>query len=352
MFELKIITFKVITLASTIEEKTLNLFEDHFYDGGSIRVENAKIKCWKAGGHGAQSFLEVVQNSCNPGFVVMGQKLGKERLMNYIKKFGFGEKTGIDLSGEENGILFSLDKMGPVELATTAFGQGVSVTPLQQVMGVSAAINGGKLYTPYIVRSISEPETNQVIELKTPVLKRQVISEETSKTVRYALESVVAQGTGRNAYINNYRVGGKTGTAQKVKNGAYMDGNYILSFIGFMPADDPEVVVYVAIDNPKGVVQYGGTVAAPVAKNVLLSCIDILNIEKSKSDLERTYELWDIKYYEVPNVEGMTKSEAKKKLYPNFTVEYAGSGNKVVHQSPESGEFVKQGGTIKLMLSD
>lgn len=343
-------TFKVITLAASIEEKTVNLFEEQFYDGGSIRVDGAKIKCWKAGGHGAQSFLQVVQNSCNPGFVVMGQRLGKEKLMDYIKKFGFGEKTGIDLSGEENGILFKVENMGPVETATTAFGQGVSVTPIQQVMGVSAAINGGKLYQPYIVKSIAEGETKETIQVMSPILKRQIISEETSKLVRYALESVVAQGTGRNAYINNYRVGGKTGTAQKVQNGAYMDNNYILSFIGFTPADDPEVVVYVAIDHPKGVVQYGGTVAAPVAKNVLKSCIDVLGIEKSKGDLERVYELWDVKYYEVPDVTGMTLKEAKNKLYPNFQVEYSGTGEKIIHQSPEVGEYVKSGGTVKVML--
>lgn len=344
-------TFKVITLAASIEEKTINLFDDHFHDAGSIKVDGAKIKCWKSGGHGSQSYLQVVQNSCNPGFVVMGQKLGKERLMSYIKKFGFGEKTGIDLSGEEDGILFSLDKMGPVETATTAFGQGVSVTPIQQVMGVSAAINGGKLYQPYLVKSISSGDTKQTIKVMEPILKRQVISEETSKLVRYTLESVVSQGTGRNAYINNYRVGGKTGTAQKVKDGAYMDNNYILSFIGFMPADDPEVVVYVAIDNPKGVVQYGGTVAAPVAKNVLTSCIDILGIKEGKGDLERVYELWDTKYYEVPDVTGKTLKEAKAMLYPNFQVEYSGSGEKIIHQSPESGEYVKSGGTVKVMLN-
>ena len=124
------VTFKVITLAASVEEKTVNLFEDRFYDSGHINVEGARIKCWKIEGHGSESFLEVVQNSCNPGFVIMGQRLGKERLMNYVKKFGFGEKTGIDLSGEENGILFNVDKMGPVETATTAFGQGVSVTPI------------------------------------------------------------------------------------------------------------------------------------------------------------------------------------------------------------------------------
>lgn len=343
-------TFKVITLASSIEEKVVNLFEDRYYDGGSIRVEGAKIKCWKAGGHGSESFLDVVKNSCNPGFVILGQRLGKERLMNYVKKFGFGEETGIDLYGEENGILFDVDKMGPVETATTAFGQGVSVTPLQQVMGVSAAINGGNLYTPYIVKSIASSETNQTIKTFAPKLKRRVISEETSSLVRYALESVVAQGTGRNAYINKYRVGGKTGTAQKVKDGAYLDNNYIVSFIGFMPANDPEVIVYVAIDNPKGVVQYGGTVAAPIAKNVLNSCIDILDIKESKSDIERVYELWDVKYYEVPDITGMTLKEARNTLYPNFKIEYSGTGDKVIYQSPKANEYVKSGGSVKVML--
>ena len=280
----------------------------------------------------------------------MGERLGKERLMDYVKKFGFGEKTGIDLSGEENGILFDVDKMGPVETATTAFGQGVSVTPIQQVMGVSAAVNGGHLYTPYLVSSISNANTLDTVLVNKPKLKRDVISEETSKFVRYALESVVAKGTGRNAYLNGYRVGGKTGTAQKVKDGRYMDGNYILSFIGFMPANDPEVVVYVAVDNPKGVVQYGGTVAAPIAKRVLEASANALNIKKSKSDIEREYELWDIKYYEVPNVIGMTKKEARVAIGINYQIEYSGTGEKVIYQSPKEGEFVKQGEKIKLML--
>ena len=343
-------TFKVISLASSIQEKTINLFEDNYFDSGSINVSGSRIKCWKHGGHGSQTFLQVVENSCNPGFVVMGERLGKERLMDYVKKFGFGEKTGIDLSGEENGILFDVDKMGPVETATTAFGQGVSVTPIQQVMGVSAAVNGGHLYTPYLVSSISNANTLDTVLVNKPKLKRDIISEETSKLVRYALESVVAKGTGRNAYLNGYRVGGKTGTAQKVKDGRYMDGNYILSFIGFMPANDPEVVVYVAVDNPKGVVQYGGTVAAPIAKRVLEASANALNIKKSKSDIEREYELWDIKYYEVPNVIGMTKKEARAAIGINYQIEYSGTGEKVIYQSPKEGEFVKQGEKIKLML--
>lgn len=217
-------------------------------------------------------------------------------------------------------------------------------------MGVSAAVNGGHLYTPYLVSSISNANTLDTVLVNKPKLKRNVISEETSKLVRYALESVVAKGTGRNAYLNGYRVGGKTGTAQKVKDGRYMDGNYILSFIGFMPANDPEVVVYVAVDNPKGVVQYGGTVAAPIAKRVLEASANALNIKKSKSDIEREYELWDIKYYEVPNVIGMTKKEARAAIGINYQIEYSGTGDKVIYQSPKEGEFVKHGEKIKLML--
>ena len=161
-------TFKIITLASAINENKVNLFEDKFYDSGSITVENARIKCWKSGGHGAESFLNVVENSCNPGFVVLGQRLGTDLLYSYLEKFGFGTKTGIDLNGESKGIMFKKENMGPVETATTAFGQGISVTPIQQVRGVSAAINGGKLYTPYIVKSISESQTNEMIVLNQP----------------------------------------------------------------------------------------------------------------------------------------------------------------------------------------
>ncbi len=260
-------TFKIITLASSLEEKTIDLEKDTFYDGGSVNVDGARIKCWKHGGHGAQTFLEVVQNSCNPGFVELGRRLGTEKLFKYINTFGFGEKTGIDLNGEGSGILFPISKVGPVELATTAFGQGVSVTAIQQITAVSAAINGGILYKPYIVKRITSPETGDIIQENKKKKVRKTISEETSKQVRYALESVVALGTGRNAYIEDYRVGGKTGTAQKVNNGVYMVGNYITSFIGFLPANNPKVVVYVAIDNPKGISAYGGTVSALISEN-------------------------------------------------------------------------------------
>lgn len=343
-------TFKIITLAASLEENTVNLFKDRFTDTGSIQVENARIKCWKAGGHGTQTFLEVVENSCNPGFVVMGQRLGKERLYKYIDLFGFGEKTGIDLNGEGSGILFKLDNVGPVELATTAFGQGISVTPIQQITAVSAAVNGGNLYKPYIVKRMQEPETNTVIKEVTPTLVRKTISEETSKMVRYALENVVAHGSGRNAYIENYRIGGKTGTAQKVKDGHYMVGNYILSFMGVMPADDPEIALYIAIDNPKGVVQYGGTVSAPIAKNIFYDAINILGIEESTETIPKEYTWLDVKYKILPSVVGMTKKEAQKELQ-GFKIEYAGEGDKVIYQTPEAGYYIEENGTVKLMLN-
>lgn len=344
-------TFKIITLSAALNEGLVDLDKDTFYDAGSVKVANAKIKCWKAGGHGAQTFLQVVENSCNPGFVELGNRLGKEKLFDYIDKFGFGKKTGIDLNGEASGILFDLDKVGPVELATTAFGQGVSVTPIQQITAVSAAINGGTLYKPYIVKSLNDPETNSVIKENTPTKVRQVISKETSSEVRRALESVVTNGSGRSAYIEGYRVGGKTGTAQKVKDGAYMVGNYILSFIGFLPADDPQVVVYVAINNPKRVVQYGGVVAAPIAKTILTDAIDALGIERRNVSTEKKYNWDDKKYYTVEDVVGKTPKEAAK-LLSKYTIEYSGSGNTVVSQSPEAGTRLEEQSTVRLMLGN
>ena len=342
-------TFKIITLAASLEENTINL-NDHFYDSGSVKVGGATIHCWRHGGHGDETYLEVVENSCNTGFVNMGLRLGKEILFSYIEKFGFGKKTGIELNGEENGILFDINKIGDLELATTAFGQGVSVTAIQQVIAVSAAINGGYLMQPYIVKSVNEPELNEAIIKNEPQIVRKVISEETSKEVRETLESVVARGTGHNAYIAGYRVGGKTGTAQKVEDGHYLTGNYITSFIGFMPADDPEIVIYIAVDNAKGITQYGGTVAAPSAKNVLLDAIGILNIEKRENEIEREYNYLDKQYAIVPNVIGMSKTDAKKEL-SKFNVVYIGDGDTVKYQSPKAGEEIYEGETVRLLMN-
>lgn len=304
-------TFKIITLAASLEEKKVDLLKDQFYDDGAAEVGGAKLRCWKRGGHGQQTFLEVVQNSCNPGFVELGERLGKDTLFKYIRNFGFGDKTGIDLQGEARGILFPLDRVGPVEQATTAFGQGVAVTPIQQVAAVAAAVNGGTLYTPYIAREWVDPKTGNVVRKNEPEAKRKVISEETSKQVRFALESVVAQGSGKNAFVEGYRVGGKTGTAQKAKDGKYLENNHIVSFIGFAPADDPELVVYVAVDNPKGTTQFGGVVAAPIVGKIMEDSLPVLGVQPRTGQIEKELTWLDTPMIKVPNFVGLSKKSYK-----------------------------------------
>lgn len=342
-------TFKIITTSAAVEEGVVDLDKDHFYDSGSVNVDGSTLRCWKAGGHGAQTFLQVLQNSCNPGFVKMGQLLGKETLFDYIDKFGFGSKTGVDLNGEGKGIIFDLDQVGNVELATTAFGQGVSVTPIQQVTAVSAVVNGGTLYEPYIVKSISEKETGSIIQETKKKKVRQVISKKTSRIMRHALESVVAQGGGKSAYIEGYRIGGKTGTAQKVQNGVYLVGNYIMSFMAIVPSNDPEAVLYLAIDNPKNTALLSSYTTTPIARRILLDIIDALEIERQDGGLEKDLEWTDIPTHKVPNVVGMSVDDAKKKL-DKFTIEYSGGGSTVAAQSPTSGEKLEEGGTVRLLL--
>lgn len=344
-------TFKTSTFAAALEENLIDMEKDHFYDSGSVTIGGARIGCWKAGGHGDQTYLQVLQNSCNPGFVKLGQMLGKEKLFSYLDLFGFGKKTGIDLNGEGEGIIFPLDKVGELELATTAFGQGVSVTPIQQVTAVSSIVNGGKLYQPYIVKSFLEPETNSIIQSNNPKLVRKTISEETSSKMRYALESVVALGGGKAAYIDGYRVGGKTGTAQKVENGKYLVNNYIMSFMAVVPANDPQAVLYIALDNPKNTALLSSYTTTPIARRILLDIIEALDIPKQEGQLIKDYTWEDKVYYEVPNVVGKTVKEAKKEL-TNFQIEYVGTGEYVIHQSPSANERAPQDSTIVLLLGD
>ena len=344
-------TFKIMTMASAVEEKVVDLEKDHFYDSGSVHVDGSVLKCWKAGGHGEQTFLQVLQNSCNPGFVKLGQLLGKERLFSYIDKFGFGNKTGIDLTGEGEGIIFSLNRVGNVELATTAFGQGVSVTPIQQVTAVSSVVNGGYLYRPYILKSINDAVTNSVIKTTSKKLVRKTISKETSKIMRNALESVVAKGGGKSAYIEGYRIGGKTGTAQKAKDGVYLANNYIMSFMAILPSNDPEVVLYLAIDNPKHTALLSSYTTTPIARRILLDIIDILKIEKQSGELEKDLEWNDKPIHKVPKVIGLSVDAAKSKLKA-FNIEYSGTGEKVLSQSPKAGEKIEEGSTVRLMLGD
>ncbi|HEX7056041.1 MAG TPA: stage V sporulation protein D [Bacilli bacterium] len=343
-------TFKIITLAAALEEKKVDLLRDHYYDSGKIEVAGATLHCWKHGGHGSQTFLEVAQNSCNPGFVVLGQRLGKETLLNYIQQFGFGKKTGIDLRGEENGILFKPSRMGPVELATTAFGQGVSVTPIQQITAVSAAINGGYLYKPHVAKAWINPVTGEKIEEKAPQPVRQVISAETSQQMRFALESVVAKGTGRHAFIDGYRVGGKTGTAQKVIGGRYSPNEHIVSFIGFAPADDPQIIIYIAVDDPQGI-QFGGLIAAPIVKNIMEDSLRYMGVEPRSNQIDKKYQYGDTRIVEVPDLVGRTIDDIYEDMNSDFLLAKSGSGDLVVSQAPKAGTRVEKGSTIRIFLT-
>ncbi|WP_371389841.1 MULTISPECIES: penicillin-binding transpeptidase domain-containing protein [Sporosarcina] len=325
-------TFKIVTLAAGLEEKLIDLHDEHFHDPGYAMVANARLRCWKRSGHGHQSFLEVVENSCNPGFIEIGQRLGSEKLDQYIRDFGFGESTGSGIAGEAKGILFSKEAFGPVEQATTAFGQGISVTPIQQVQAVAAAINGGFLYRPYIVKEIKN-DKGETLQSFEPEMKRRVISEETSAQVREALESVVANGSGRNAFNDGLRVGGKTGTAQKVVDGGYSDGDYIVSFIGFAPADDPELLVYVAVDSPKNSVQFGGVIAAPIVGRIIEEIAPLAGVEKRVDQLEKEYRWGDPITHRVPDLTGMTKGMVARQLH-TYRIQWHGEGDVIKYQMP------------------
>ena len=342
-------TFKIVTFSAALEEGVMKL-EDRFFDPGYAIVDGVRIRDWKAGGHGDQSMLEVIMNSCNPGCIELGQRLGKEKLFEYIRAYGFNEKTGVDMLGESQGIIFNPDNIGNVELATSSFGQGNSVTPIQLVTAVSAAVNGGNLMQPYIVKRMLHPYTNEVLYEREPSIKRRVISEETSETMRYALEMVGAQGSGKGAYIDGYRVGGKTGTAQKAKDGAYISGEYILSFVGIAPMDDPQLVVYVAIDNPKNTVQYGGVVAAPIARSILAEALPYIGVEPREEQIEKKYLWTDTKYVTVPDFVGKEPKEIESSYL--YNIEYHGEGTKVISQQPAAFSRTIEGGTVRLYLGN
>ena len=341
-------TSKIITFSAGLEENIFKL-DETFVDVGYRMVSGVRIKDWKAGGHGTETFLEVLQNSCNPGFMEIGLRLGKEKLIEYMKKFGYGEKTGIDLIGETTGLIFDPKNMGDLETATSAFGQGISTSAIQLVTAVSAAVNGGNLLKPTILKGLGISNTNEVIYQTTPILKRQVISTNTSKKVADALEHVVALGTGRSAYVENMRIGGKTGTAQIAENGHYLENQYILSFIGIAPMNDPQIVVYFAIKNAKNTIQYGGITVGPMIKEAITSCFSILNIPKQSGGIPLDARYWiDKKSYLVENYIGLEKGKIIRNS--KYNIEYVGEGEKVIAQIPEVGSTIVEGGTVLLYL--
>lgn len=337
-------TFKFVTYSAGIEE---NIFKtnDHFFCSGFKVVDGTRIRDWKAGGHGDETFFEVMQNSCNPGFMEIGLRLGKEKLFEYIKAYGFGDYTNVDLLGESKGILFDTNNVGNVELATSSFGQGNSGTAIQLVNASCAAVNGGNLNTPYVVKGIGLEGS---ILYQTEVsFVRKVISDETSEILRSALERVVSLGTARSAYIEGYRVGGKTGTAQIPVNGVYLDNTYILSFLGIAPMNNPQITCYIAIKAPKTYIQYGGVVVAPLVKEVLTQSFSLLNIEKQEGGIpidSRWYV--DNFYYTVENYIGKPKKTVLN--HPYYKIRIHGNGNKIINQSPDPGERIISGSYVNL----
>lgn len=340
-------TFKIITFASALNENLFDMDQDTYYDKGYEYVSGARIKSWKKGGHGLQTFREVLQNSSNPGFVEIGRRLGKDRLYQYVQDFGLTEKTGVDLPGESSGIMFDYENFHELEQATVAFGQGISLTPIQLVRAICACVNGGELLRPHILKEITNSSNSDIVYQREKEVIRKVISDETSAKVRDALESVVSEGGGRNAYIEGYRIGGKTGTAQKAVNGSYVGGGYILSFVGIAPINDPEIVLYIAMDNPQNCVQYGGTTVAPIARKMFLDILPILGVEKVTQQKSKDYSATDIKRIKVKNYIGKTRNEIAD---PEIHFEYIGNGKKVIDQLPRKGEYIDSGDTVILML--
>ncbi len=334
--------FKVVTAAAGIEEGVVD--ENTTYTCvGSIQVADNLIHCHKLEGHGTQTVEQGLMNSCNPFYITIGQKLGTERFYKYFEAFGFTETTGIDLPAEASpvgGVTYhTKENMGISQLSSSSFGQTFQVSAVQMITAVSAIANGGNLMEPYVVAKQMDEEGNTVYE-KTPTVKRQVISESTSKTVISMMESVVSEGTGKNAYIPGYRVAGKTGTSQKLT----VDGEYIASFVGFAPADDPQVAILIIIDEPQVYNHGGGAIAAPVAGTVLEQALKYLNVEPVYSDDE--LELLNAS---TPDVSGMTVAQAKSTLSSeDFTARVVGNGDTVISQYPVKEQSIPLGGVVIL----
>lgn len=270
-------TFKIITSSACLEEGVVDL-DDTFVCPGYKIVEDRRIRCHKVGGHGAETFVEGVQNSCNPVFMEIGLRLGAERFCDYFEQFGLMEKTGVDLPGEAGTIMHRLEDIGEVELATMTFGQSFQVTPVQMAATVSSLINGGKRVTPHFAVSVQDGERGRTIKTFSDKQGKRIVSEETSKTMQKILESVVSEGSGKNAYIEGYSIGGKTATSQTLPRSA---NKYISSFIGFAPAEDPQVLGMCVIYDPQGI-YYGGTIAAPVVREIFDDVLPYLGIEKEE----------------------------------------------------------------------
>lgn len=329
--------FKTVVVSAALEEGVVDLNTTYTCTGG-IQVADNYQRCWKPGGHGHETLTQGLMNSCNPFFITIGQALGEERFYKYFEAFGFTEKTGIDLPAEAKPVAgktyHALESMGISELSSSSFGQTFQVSPIQMITAVNTIANGGKLMQPYVVDSKLDSDGN-VVYKTTPTVKRQVISEKTASTVADMMEQVVSIGTGKNAYVAGYHVAGKTGTSEKIG----IEGAYIASFAGFAPADNPEISILIAIDEPTGE-HGGGAVAAPIAGMLLEKIMTYLNVEPQYED----NELSNISSV-APSLVGNSVGDAKVSA-AKFTVKVVGSGTKVISQTPAAGQQMRTGGVI------
>lgn len=336
-------TFKIITAAAGLEEGVVSL-EDTFSCPGFKIVEDRRIRCHKIAGHGGETFLQGVMNSCNPVFIEVGLRLGVDNIYKYFNQLGLLKKTGVDLPGEAGTIMHNKENVGLVELATIAFGQSFQITPIQLATTVSSIVNGGTRVTPHLGVAVRTYDGELIKNFTYPTTEN-IISDETSETMRYILEKVVSEGTGQKAYIPGFRIGGKTATSQTLPRSAK---KYISSFIGFAPAEDPQVLALAVIYDPQGI-YYGGTIAAPVVQEIFENILPYLGIEQvyEASEIEE-YNIGDIS---MPDLVGLSKAEAASILKEyDLNVEYLNEGETVIDQFPLASETISKTSNILLYL--
>ncbi len=328
-------TFKTIVAASALEEGVAKT-SDTFVCTGVRHVANRDIHCWNRNGHGEETFTQGVMNSCNPMFMELGSRLGANVFTKYYNAFGLTQRTGFTIPGESSGTFH--DSLSSVDLATSSFGQTFTVTPLQMISAISAVVNGGNLMKPTIVKAYTDSEGN-IIKNFEPQVVRNVVSEETSKEMRGILEQVVSDGTGKGGYVNGFRIGGKTGTSEKLPRDS---GKYIASFVGFAPADDPQVVCLLLLDEPNAGATGGGAIAAPAVGRIMEDVLPYLGYEPQYTD-ENSQNI----SVEVPSIIGSTPAEATEKLrQAGLSISIKGNGEKITKQIPEAGTRLHKGSVV------
>lgn len=338
-------SFKIVTAAAALEAGVVDL-DDQFFCPGYKIVEDRRIRCHKVGGHGSQTFYEGIINSCNPVFMKVGARLGIDNLYKYFRQLGLFNKTGVDLPGEASSIMHKKENVEAVELATISFGQSFQITPLQLLVAASAVVNGGKIVTPHLGMEVINSEGNTIKVLDYPE-KENVISKESSETMKELLEAVVSDGTGKRAYLPGFRVGGKTATSEKLPRS---ENKYISSFVGFAPANNPQIIGLVLIDEPVGI-YYGGTIAAPVIGEVFDNVLPYMGVSASYTQEEK--EEYDVGTVIVPNLINKDKAEVKE-IMNNLgyigEIYYLGEGETVVEQFPLMGEKIDKTSDLILYL--